>query len=138
MAGGKGTLLLVILGAAGVAGAWNFQRNLEAEKAEPRPFRGYSDAQLEELITVYRGEVDRYTRAHEQVTSQKVVIRHSAHMDTRIREFERVQRIGRGKSALVDELARRTVALEKLATEKSRRGGNPVKLFFKRLLSLPG
>ena len=67
MAGGSGenrgpvVLLLVVLVAAG---GWNFVRNTRIDNAEVRIYRGYSDVELEELITVYQGEVDQRTKAY--------------------------------------------------------------------------
>ncbi len=102
------------------------------------PFHSYSDTALDSLIEAYQRDVDAYTKTYEQASDRKVVIHQSRHMDVRIREFERVQNLSRGTRRVVEELARRQVALEQLRTEKSRRGAGGVKLFFKRLLSLPG
>jgi hypothetical protein len=138
--GGKLLLLLMLLVVAGGAGTWNYRRNLEAEKAEPRPFRSYSDADLDSLTEAYQQEIDIYTRRYEAVTGQKVTIREGGHIDDKIREFERIQRISRSTRELVTELARRQVAVEQLASERHKRAEERqvVKLFFKRLLTYAG
>jgi hypothetical protein len=48
----------VLLAALGGAGAWNYNRNLRAEEAEPRPYRGYTDADLAALLEAYEGELE--------------------------------------------------------------------------------
>jgi hypothetical protein len=138
--GGKLLLLLVLLTVAGGAGAWNYRRNLQAEEAEPRPFRSYSDADLESLEAAYQQEIEVYTRRYETLTGQGVVVREGGHIDDKIREFERVQRISRSTRELVTQLARRHVAVEGLASERHKRieESQPVKLFFKRLLVYAG
>ena len=131
-------ILLMILVIAGFAGARNYQRNLAEGETKVGPFHSYSDTALDSLIEAYQRDVDAYTKTYEQASDRKVVIHQSRHMDVRIREFERVQSLSRDTRRVVDELAKRQVALEQLQSEKSRRGAGAVKLFFKRLLSLPG
>ena len=45
-------LLVVLVG----GGTWNYQRNTELEDAKPRPYRAYSDADLEQLRVAYVGQ----------------------------------------------------------------------------------
>ncbi len=136
--GTKGFILLLILAVAGIGGARNYQRNLAEGEAKEGPFHSYSDAALDSLIEAYQRDVEAYTRTYEQASDHQEVIHQSRHMDARIREFERVQSLSRDTRRVVEELAKRQVALQQLQTEKSRRGAGGVKLFFKRLLSLPG
>ncbi len=141
MAQGSGSklfLLLIILAVAGVGGARNYQRNLAEGEAKEGPFHSYSNAALDSLIEAYQRDVEAYTKTYEETSQRPVVIQQSRHMDARIREFERVQSVSRDTRRVVEELARRQVALQQLRTEKNRRGAGGVKLFFKRLLSLPG
>ena len=138
--GGKLVLLLVLLAVAGGAGTWNYRRNLEAERAEPRPFRSYAEADLGSLSQAYQQEIDVYTLRYEALTGQKVTIREGGHLDDKIREFERIQRLGRSTRDLVTQLAKRHVAVEQLAYEQHKRAEerHAVKLFFKRLLRYAG
>ena len=141
MAQGSGTkvlILLGLLGAMGIGGTRNYQRNLAEGEAKVGPFSSYTDTALDSLIAAYEKDVEVYTKAFEQVSGRPLKIHQSAHMDARVREFERVQGLSRETRRVVDELAKRHVALEQLQTEKSRRERGGVKLFFKRLLSLPG
>jgi hypothetical protein len=133
-------MLLVLLVLAGGLGAWNYQRNVEAERAELRPFRSYSDADLESLTEAYRVEVETYTKRYEALTGRKVVINERVHTDQKLHEFERVQRISQNTRDLVTQLAQRHVAIEQLDAERRKRVGerNVVMLFLKRLLTYQG
>jgi hypothetical protein len=138
--GSRALLLFVLLALAGGFGAWNYQRNLAAERAEVRPFRSYSDADLDSLSEAYRSEVETYTKRYEARTGRKVSINEHAHTDQKLREFERVQRISRDTRDLVTQLARQYVAIEQLDAERRKRvkERNVFKLFLKRLLTYPG
>ncbi len=136
--GSRLVVLLALLAIIGIGGTRNYQRNLAEGDAKEGPFSTYSDEAIDSLIEAYEAEVEVYTQAFQKTASQKLESQASAHMDARIREFERVQGNSRKTRRLVTELANRQVALEQLQTEKSRRGTGGVKLFFKRLLSLPG
>jgi hypothetical protein len=138
--GSRALLLFVLLALAGGFGAWNYQRNLAAERAEVRPFRSYSDADLDSLSEAYRSEVETYTKRYEARTGRKVSINEHAHTDQKLREFERVQRISRDTRDLVTQLAQQYVAIEQLDAERRKRvkERNAFKLFLKRLLTYPG
>jgi hypothetical protein len=138
--GSRALLLFVLLALAGGFGAWNYQRNVAAERAEPRPFRSYSDADLDSLTEAYRAEVDIYTKRYEARTGRKVSINEHVHTDQKLREFARVQRISQGTRDLASQLAKRHVAIEQLDAERRKRAEerNVVKLFLKRLLTYPG
>jgi hypothetical protein len=132
--------LVVLLALVGGLGAWNYQRNIETERAELRPFRSYSDADLESLTEAYRADVEAYTARYEAVTGRKVSINERIHTDQKLREFERVQRISQSTRELVTQLAQRHVAIEQLDAERRKRAGerNAVMLFLKRLLVYQG
>ena len=138
--GSRAKLLFALLALAGGLGAWNYQRNVVAERAELRPFRGYSDADLESLTEAYRAEVETYTKRYEVLTGRKVRINEHVHTDQKLREFERVQRISQNTRDLVTQLAQRHVAIEQLDAERRKRveERNVVMLFLKRLLTVPG
>jgi len=52
---GQILILLVILCSAG---GWNYHRNALIENGQPRPYRGYSDEELHQLMSAYQDEVD--------------------------------------------------------------------------------
>ncbi len=138
--GSRKMLLFALLALAGGFGASNHQRNVEAERAELRPFRSYSDADLESLTEAYRAEVETYTKRYEALTGRKVSINERVHADQKLHEFERVQRISQDTRDLVTQLAERYVAIEQLDAERRKRveERNVVMLFLKRLLTVPG
>jgi hypothetical protein len=133
-------MLVVLLALMGGLGTWNYKRNLAAEQAELRPFRTYSDADLDSLTAAYRTEVEAYTRRYEALTGHKPQIRERTYTDQKIREFERVQRISQKTRDVVTELAKRHVALDQLDQERRKRAAerNAVVLFLKRLLTYQG
>ena len=133
-------LLVALLALGGGLGTWNYQRNLAEERAEPRPFGSYSDADVESLTAAYRAEVDAYTKRYQALSGQKPSIREHAYVDQKISEFERVQRVARGNREIVSQLAKRQVALEQLEDERRKRTAerNFVLVFFKRLLIYRG
>ena len=48
---GRGKLIFLLVLLVGVS-TWNYQRNVAIEEAKPRPYRSYSDAELEQLADV--------------------------------------------------------------------------------------
>ncbi len=136
---GSGLLVVVLLLGLLVGGAFNYRRNLEAETAErPRPYRTLSDAEVEQLIAAYRVEIEAWQGRVADTRDQTGGVRERAHLDARIREFERVHRSGRGERAVGQELAGRQIELEKLEEEQRLRSGSQdlVALHLRRLLTL--
>jgi hypothetical protein len=131
--------LMLLAGMVGL-GAWNFHRNVAVEKQEPRPFRTYSDSEVEALITAYEEDIASFTRKWEKVTGEKVNVQNFTHRDSRIREFERVQKIGRQTREMTGELAKRHVALGELHEEQAKRvqERRVVLIFLKRLFTYNG
>ena len=131
--------LMLLAGMVGL-GAWNFHRNLAAEKQEPRPFGSYSDSEVEALIAAYEEEIASFTRKWEKVNGQKVSVQNFSHRDSRFREFERVQNIGRQAREMTGELAKRHVALNELHEEQAKRvkERQVVLIFLKRLFTYNG
>jgi hypothetical protein len=137
--GGGGWLLVVLVLALGVGGAWNYRRNLEAEAMEsPRPYRTLSDVEIEQLITAYRSEIDEWAVRGGEARTRPSSVRERAHFEDRIREFERVQRAGARERAVDDQLVMRQVELEKLEEEQRLRSGSQdvLALHLRRLLTL--
>jgi hypothetical protein len=130
-------LLLLLVIAAG-AGAWNYRRNAVAEDNDYRPFRGYTDEAIEQLIDAYENQHDDRSQRLDRATSHNVKIQGKGHYDEQIREFERVQRVSRNTRALRDELAESQTSLKLLREEAAKRAAERQKLriFFKRLLTI--
>ena len=138
-AGSSGTrgsvlLLLAILVAAG---GWNFVRNTQTDDAEVRIYRGYSDAELVQLVSVYQGEVDQRTETYRQVADRDVVVRDRALLGAQVDEFERVQRLSQRRRELAGQVTDHQISLEQIEIEQRKRAADrPVyKMIFRRLFS---
>ena len=69
MAGGsdvRAGQILILLAILCTAGGWNYHRNAVIDAAVTRPYRGYSDEELNQLASAYQVEVEaqmeRYVR----------------------------------------------------------------------------
>jgi hypothetical protein len=130
-------LLLLLVIAAG-AGAWNYRRNVALEDHDYRPFRGYTDEAIEQLIDAYENQHENRSQRLDSATSRNVKIQGKGHYDEQLREFERVQRISENTRSLRDGLAESQTSLKLLREEAAKRAAERQKLglFFKRLLTI--
>ena len=132
-------LLLVLLGIIGGAGYWNYQRNLALEDTEPRPYKSYALADLEELRAAYQAEVDRHSARYTASKSRAVTVRDDGHLGERVGEFERVQQISVGKRKIASDYARNQVQLDAVNAELGLRGelGSEWQQIFRLATTLP-
>ena len=137
-AGGTVVQLLVLLAILVGAGAWNYRHNAALEENDYRPFRGYTDEAIEQLIDAYEGQHERSSKRFEAAASRKVKVEGKAYFGEQVQEFERVQRISKSKRALRDGLAESQTSLKLLREESSQRARErqKLKLFFERLLTV--
>jgi hypothetical protein len=137
--GNQGLLLLVLVGILIGGGTWNFRRNLAIEEAEPRPYRGYSLEQLEDLKAAYENEVDTHTQRYQQAASRKVNVRGGGMLRDQVDEFERVQRIGQKRRAIASDFAKNQVQLDDVKAELRKRETerDELQLFVRRLTKYP-
>jgi hypothetical protein len=137
-AGTRLLLLLVLLGGAAGLGAWNYQRNLEAERAEVRPYRGLSDADLGALIDAVEGEAARASARYQRARSAGAPPAAPAPGDGRFGAFERIQQRGRAVRELGYEAAGHETMLAQLREEQGRRAGqgSELQVFLRRVLTL--
>ncbi len=132
---GQILILLVVLGAAG---GWNYHRNALVENAVPRPYAEYSDAELDQLISAYRGEVDiQLERYRNSSARSSVQVKEGGLLDERISEFERVQRLGAQRKERAYEVTENQILVEQLAQERvARERDRPLyKLILRRVTS---
>jgi hypothetical protein len=139
--GGGGILvLLVLLITAGAGGAWNYQRNiaLESQDQGPRPFKGYSDSDLEELAAAYSERNEHLNRKYKASLASRKGIQDSGQFITeRIDEFERVQKEGDRIRAATSLAADSEARLREIREEQSYRGNqSEMTLHLRRLTSL--
>jgi len=137
--GNQFVLLLLLLGLASGAGAWNYRRNIELEAASPRPYASYSLQDLESLKSAYESETNKDMNHYRAASSQKVAVRDAGLIGARVVEFERVQRISQGKRDLANVYARHQVQLDEVSAEITHRAQADVgwKLHLGRLTRIP-
>ena len=118
-------------------GGWNYYQNRKLENALPRPYKSYSDAELEQLIPQYQGEVDHQTERYREVASRKVTVRDGSLLGDRVNEFERVQQISQGRREAANRVTDNQIALNQIALEQSKRNADrPIyKMIFRRLFT---
>jgi hypothetical protein len=130
---GQTLILLLILG---VAGGWNYHRNAVIENAAPRPYRGYSDEELHEMISAYQGEVE-IQMAHYRKAGDvnKVVVQGGGLLEERIGEFERAQRASKQRRDRAYKVTDNQILVEQLAKEQMNRDRDrPIyKMIFRRV-----
>lgn len=136
-AGGAGFLALFLLLLV-AAGAWNYYRNLAAERAVQRPFQGYAEADLDALAGALRSRSKHQSERYEDAAGRRASPGTKLYFDEQVVEFERVQRVGESKKAAQRELAGSRVTLKLLEEERVYRARerDHVKVFFERLLTL--
>jgi hypothetical protein len=131
--------LLFLLAILAAAGTWNYKRNVKLEEAEPRPYRSYSMAELDELRAAYQAEVDRHSTRYRRASEKRVNVRGGGYLGAQVDEFERVQRISQGKRAIAGEYAKNQVRLDNVTAEITRRAneGAPWQQFLRRVTKYP-
>ncbi len=130
---GQTMILLVILCAAG---GWNYHRNALIDDAVPRPYRGYSDEELSQLISAYQGEVEiQMARYRNSAVGKNVTVQDGGLLEERIDEFERVQRLSKQRRERAYQVTDNQILVEQLAAEQVTRERNrPIyKMIFRRV-----
>ncbi|MGH0031866.1 MAG: hypothetical protein ACQGVC_18920 [Myxococcota bacterium] len=138
-AGGQVMALLFLLVLIGGYGAWNYQRNLEAEAKVPRPYKGYSDEQLDQLLAAYQGQVDALNERYEAVASRRTRSRDTALLGEAVDEFARVQGRSRAVRELGAQASQEQASLEAIQAEKALRVklGGKLQTFLRRAFLPP-
>ncbi len=130
---GQTLILLVILG---VAGGWNYHRNTLLDNAVLRPYRNYSDEELQQLISAYRSEVEvQMDRYRSDPAAKTVAVRDAGLLGDQIEEFERVQRVSKQRQERAYRVTENQILAEQLAKEQvARERDRPIyKMIFRRL-----
>jgi hypothetical protein len=122
--GALALLLAVLVGGIG----WNTHRNLERERAEFRPYRGYTDADLEALLGAYEGESKQSGRRYDAAVDRRAHVQAKGDVMGNVREFERAQRVRLAARDARSDYAEARVSLEALRKESARRAADRSKL----------
>jgi hypothetical protein len=114
-------LLLVLVLLCGY-GAWNYQRNLEAEDSVPRPYKSYSDEQLDQLLLAYQAQLDALDRRYDAASSQRSrVVRDRSLLGEAVGEFERVQQTSRAVRELGSRASQEEASVKAIQAEQAIR-----------------
>jgi hypothetical protein len=132
-------MLLVLLAILGGAGSWNYKRNLAAEEAQPRPYKSYSDEQLDQLLTAYRGQIDELSSRYEEASGSRARQHDVQLLGEAVEQFNRVQRNSRAVRDLGSLLSKEQASLGVIEQEKALRSrlGGPAKIFLRRVFLPP-
>jgi restriction endonuclease len=139
MAGGSDARVgqtLILLAILCAAGGWNYHRNAVIDAAVPRPYRGYSDEELNQLISAYQAEVEvQMERYRKSTAAKKVTVQDGGLLEERIDEFERIQRHSKQRKERAYQVTENQILVEQLAQEQVTRELNrPIyKMIFRRL-----
>ena len=131
--------LLVLLALLCGYGVWNYHRNVEADNAVPRPYKGYSDAQLDQLAEAYQGKVDALNHRYKAATRQRSGVRDAQLLGDAVDEFARVQRNSRSVRELGFQASEEQASLQAIQDEKSLRArqGTGIDAFLRRAFMPP-
>ena len=128
-------LLLVLLGGAG---AWNYRKNVEAEEEVYRPFRGYTDQALADLMGAYGARSEQDQKVWDAAAGRRVEAEGKAYFDEQVAEFGRVQRAHQGKREAGARMAESRTTIKLLEEEERLRADerDRLQLFLRRLLTI--
>ena len=109
-------LLLILCGAMG----WNYKRNADIEALELRPYRSYSDTELEQLKSAQQSETERRGEIY-RAGAREVTVRNRSLLGDRVDEFERVRRLSVQHRALANQVADSQASISLIQTEQATR-----------------
>ena len=129
--------VVVLLGLI-AAGGYNYHRNWQVEAAIPRPYAGYSQADLEALHAAYEAENSLVERQYGRAVKRLGKGGSAGMLDENIRAFENAQKRSSGSRALGVQLSMQQTATGEIAAEIARREeeGAALQLHLKRLLTI--
>ena len=134
--GGGGKLLLLgVLCLAAGGGAWNYARNTAAEEGVFRPYDSYSPEDLQALISAYDADIEVSQQRYAAASANRATAESRGSLNGRLREFERVQKIGRATRKLGADLAEKQIEVKKIREEIEWRKklGGELDVFLRRV-----
>jgi len=124
-------LLALVLLTAG--GGWNYRRNMEKEP--PRPYSQYADAEIDQLVGAYQGDVEQ--RAGSLPPAQRQAASgNGAMLAERVEDFEAAQKRRDLYRSANGALAGQEAVLRELRREQALRADGPLALHLKRLIKI--
>lgn len=133
-----GLLLGLLATLAGVA-TWNYQRNLAAEAAKPRPYASYTDEQLAQLLAAYKGQVANLEGRYDAASGRRTRSKEVQLLGEAVDQFNRVQQSSRAIRELGSQVSQEGASLRAIEAEQALRAqrGGPVEVFLRRAFMPP-
>lgn len=131
--------LLLLLGLLCGYGYWNYQRNVEAEARIPRPYKTYSDAQLEQLLSAYEGQAGELANRYDAVAAKRSRSHEVGLVGEGIDQFERVQAASRRVRELGAQASQEAASVAQIRQEQALRAkwGSGAMAFLRRAFMPP-
>lgn len=120
--------VLILLGCLGGLGTWNYVRNTRAEQEAFRPYQGYSEKQLDQLISAYEADLGRLTDRYEEAKARRAKLEEGTLLGDRVRAFERARRARERVRRYGSEVSQREASLRDFQAERSYREANKQRL----------
>ena len=133
-----GALLLLLALLVGY-GAWNYQRNLDAESKLVRPYRTYSDEQLTQLADAYEDQAGALSKQYEARAKQRRSAREVGAVGEGIDQFSAISAASRRTRELGARLSQEEASLAAIRSEQAYRAsaGSGVQAFLRRAFLPP-
>jgi hypothetical protein len=130
---GRGKLIFLLLVLIGLGG-WNYQRNTEIEEARPRPYKAYSDADLEQLRAAYAEQAGALASRYNRAAGRRSGTRDVDGVSEGVAQFQQVQRASRAVRDLGSQLSQEETSLQAIEAEQAYRAqiGGPVQQVVRR------
>jgi hypothetical protein len=81
-------VVVLMMGGAVAALTWNFE-----QQEEFRPFKGYDDSGLQDLVDAYGSKFERVDARYESIAGNRPDVKEKALLGESVGEFERIQGI---------------------------------------------
>ncbi len=127
-------LLVTLLG----LGGWNYKRNLDLERTDPRVFAAYSDQDIVVMKAAMQGEVAKLEAAYEASMSKDTRMRATASSGDRFQDFKQVQEATHEVRELGMIVSQKLKVLRDLEREAVYRAenGTALRLHLRRLTTI--
>ncbi len=130
-------LLLFLLFLLG-AGGYNYNRNLQIEQREPRPYASYAESDLLSLRDAYEAEAQALEAQYSKARSRLGKAQRVGLIDENIDAFEAAQKRSNRARELGGEISMQRAATRQIEDELAKREGerSPLKLHLRRLTTI--
>ena len=114
-------VLVVLLALVAGYGAWNYQRNVEADGKQVRPYKSYSDEDLAQLLAAYQGQAEQLSTRYDRAAAQRSGSRDVKMVGDGVDEFARVQQHSRAIRELGSQASQELASVKAIEQERAYR-----------------